>query len=266
MEKEASEQTQKRQVMENEVPDKVPEKDTALEPEGNSSQKGEGVTEAEWPKIEVGDVAPEPEGITAKAENSDENKSESKSESMEESKEGSTKPAIFSGGTVFGGITPFGGVASFGASSFGKSPTSTGGMAFGSSSSVRVDPAGAKQEASEDTSKSSVFLDMKPPSSTAAPFSFGSSSIKLPTPTLVPPNQAGPSPFGAFSASPFGGASSAANPFGGGAAPAALPLFGSSPNIQRSVPEDPNKEDQPPMADDGEDAINEDGVADGDET
>ena len=140
----------------------------------------------------------------------------------------------------FGGATFGSGTSTFGATSFGKPPTG-GGSVFGSASSIGgfgTAPATIKREISSASSAtSSVFLDMKPPSSTAAPFTFGSSSITLPKPAIALLAEK-PSPFGAFAGSnPFGGGGT---PFGGAGAPtsAAQPLFGSSASIKRSVPEE----------------------------
>jgi nucleoprotein TPR len=144
-------------------------------------------------------------------------------------------PKTLSFGTSpFGNATFGSGTApTFGSTSFGK-PPSGGGLAFGTSPSILGFGSSATQDYSSKTS--SVFLDMKPPSSTAAPFTFGSTSITLPTPSIAaPPSVA--SPFGAFGGS---------NPFGGGAATnsAALPLFGSSTSIKRVAPEASAGEEQ----------------------
>lgn len=162
----------------------------------------------------------------------------SKAPQKKETKEEAPKASTF-GSSPFGGATFGSGTATFGSTSFGKAPTGTAtgfgkpssgsGLVFGQSSSIGGfgSAAPAKREAAG--SSSSTFLDMKPPSSSAAPFSFGSSTIKLPTPNVAPP-PAGPSPFGAFVGNPFGG--------GAPAPSTAKPLFGSSASIKRSAPED----------------------------
>lgn len=146
---------------------------------------------------------------------------------------------------TFGGLfasakTGFGsGTTSFGSSTFGTSAVG-GALPFGSSLSVRpssgfpaTDTASSTLPSeftgitTSESSTTSVFLtNMKPPSSNAAPFSFGTSSgpIILPTPTNPQPMTA--NPFGAFSGSPFGGTPSQA-----------MPLFGTSSTIKRSAPE-----------------------------
>lgn len=146
---------------------------------------------------------------------------------------------------AFGGMfaaakTGFGsGATSFGSSTFDTSAAG-GALIFGSSLSVRPSSGPPASETASSTlpsefsgiittesSNSSVFLtNMKPPSSNAAPFSFGTSSgpIILPTPTNPQPITA--NPFGAFSGSPFGGVASQA-----------MPLFGTSTTIKRSAPE-----------------------------
>ena len=143
------------------------------------------------------------------------------------------KPLSFAsspfGNPIFGSGTS----ATLGSTSFGKPPTG-GGLVFGTSPSIL----GFGSAAAKDTpsATSSVFLDMKPPSSTAPPFTFGSTSITLPTPSIAAPPSVD-SPFGAF-----GGTSS----FGGGAAPnpAAMPLFGTSTCIKRAAPEPSISEEQ----------------------
>lgn len=155
--------------------------------------------------------------------------------SEEKSEEAVPKPLSFAS-SPFGSSTFGSGTVTFGATSFGK-PTAGGGMTFGTSASIGGFGGMTKKDSIVTTStNSSVFLDMKPPSSTAAPFSFGSSSITLPTPSIAM-TPAVPSPFAAFGgSSPFGGG---ATPFGGVGVtnPAALPLFGSSTSIKRSAPD-----------------------------
>ena len=140
------------------------------------------------------------------------------------------KVGAFGSRTPFANPTSFASAATapqFGATSFGPPAATGGGFPFGPAKpggGFDAAPAagGLKKQTSGSSTASSVFLDMKPPSSTAAPFSFGSSSIKLPTPTIAPP--AGPSPFGAFTG---------VNPFAGPpATSAAKPLFGSSTSIK----------------------------------
>lgn len=126
------------------------------------------------------------------------------------------KPPAF-GTTLFG--KGFGsGQTSFG--TFGTKAATFGGAPPGASFGVKKDAPGS----------SNVFLDIKPPSSNAAPLTFGSSeNITLPLPSN--PVAISGSPFGVFSG----------NPFGGGAKPAsqAKPLFGSSTvaSAKRPAPE-----------------------------
>ena len=167
---------------------------------------------------------------------------ESAAPSEEKSEADVPKPLPF-GSSPFGSPTFGSGTATFGSTSFGKPPTG-GGLTFGASASIGGFGSVTKKDSSVTTStSSSVFLDMKPPSSTAAPFSFGSSSITLPTPSITM-TPAVPSPFAAFGgSSPFGGG---ATPFGGagGTNPAALPLFGSSTSIKRAAPEAAQSDEQ----------------------
>jgi len=134
-------------------------------------------------------------------------------------------PMVF--GKVFGSVTPFGtSSATFGNSSFGA-PTAAS-HTFDSSTSIQSTSgfSGIGVPESSLPSTGAFLTNMKPPSSNAAPFTFGSTSgpIILPTPSNPQPLTA--SPFGAFTGSPFGGG-----------AVQARPLFVSSISIKRSAPD-----------------------------
>ena len=157
------------------------------------------------------------------------------------------------GGLISSGATVGSGVTIFGSSTFGTSTTG-GSPFFGSSTSIKSLSGqseivgGASTESSTGFSGStfaatSAFLtNMKPPSSNAAPFSFGTSSgpIMLPTPSNPQPSTI--NPFGAFSGSPFGSGTSHGQP-----------LFGFSSSVKRSSPlekaDNSNNANQPRLED-----------------
>jgi hypothetical protein len=122
------------------------------------------------------------------------------------------------------GVSTFAGLSK---SSFGLSSVSKP-LPFGSVTSIGLPGALLSDRSStkEDSEvKSSVFLDIKPPSSSAAPFSFGSSTITLPTPSIVAPPSFS-SPFNAFGGT--NSFNSTSTPFGSSYSsnPVSLPLFG----------------------------------------
>jgi len=144
----------------------------------------------------------------------------------EKTTEGIAKLQTFGNNTPFGsGVSFSSATTTFGNTSFGKKSPATSGTIFVSNAS-----SGSFGSTAHSTTgkfgTSSVFLDMKPPSSSAAPFSFGSPSIKLPTPTPGP-SSTGASPFGAFHGKTFGS----------GGTPTPKPLFGTAQSIKLSTHE-----------------------------
>mmetsp|Transcript_18894 Transcript_18894/g.27951 ORF Transcript_18894/g.27951 Transcript_18894/m.27951 type:complete len:1878 (-) Transcript_18894:926-6559(-) len=216
----------------------------------NAKKKG-AICEGQQTEEAKNDNKSTVESLDVKAEQDNSKESTDQSETTAESRtskeekqaDETPKSQAFGGSTPFGSGVTFGsGATTFGKSTFGNQ-TSGSGAVFGSSSSIGgfgsiSQPATGVNKAT--AASSSVFLDMKPPSSTAAPFSFGSSSIKLPTPTL-PSSTPAASPFGAFSGKAFGG----------GATPTAKPLFGSSAGIKDSAPESKEESTEDKPAGDG---------------
>jgi hypothetical protein len=160
------------------------------------------------------------------------------------------KASLFGGPSTFGSVSAFGSGTTFGMTGFGKTASP---LTFGTSSTIAKTsskegeglsmPAPTAFGSAVSTEKPTAFgsggafLDMKPPSSTAPKFTFGSSpNITLPTPAKGLPVASGTS-FGVFG---HGGAS----PFGGGMAQStqAQPLFGAP--AKRPPPDDWGDEGQ----------------------
>lgn len=186
-------------------------------------------------------------------------KTEQESQAPDESK-GKAEPAkadvpakasLFGGPSTFGSVSAFGSGTPFGMTGFVKAAPS---LAFGTSSTIAKTtstkegespsaPAPAALGSAASTEKPTAFgsggtfLDIKPPSSTAPKFTFGSSpNITLPTPAKGLP-VASETTFGVFG---HGGAS----PFGRGIAQStqAQPLFGAP--VKRPPPIDESDEGQ----------------------